>query len=197
MIGRLMLTGVLALGIASAQRGGGGGGGMGGDDSMGGIGRGQAGGMGSNTGMMMSHRATRAEQMADKLKLNKEQKEEFQTILSAASEKAGTVRTELDKQRAQIAGAMIDGKTGDELNKALADYAAAAAQMTKVEAEAFAKTYALLKPNQQAKADQAFELMAGMFAGGQGGRGGRANGMGRGMGEGMGDGMGRTRGEGR
>ena len=107
------------------------------------------------------------------------------------------MRAELDKQRAQIAGAMIDGKTGDDLNKALADYAAAAAQMTKVEAEAFAKIYALLKPNQQAKADQAFELMAGMFAGGQGGRGGRGNGMGRGMGEGMGDGTGRSRGEGR
>ena len=53
MVGRLMLTGVLALGIASAQRGGGGGGGMGGDDSMGGIGRGQAGGMGGNSGMSM------------------------------------------------------------------------------------------------------------------------------------------------
>ena len=38
--------------------------------------------------------------------------------------------------------------------------------MTSIEAEAFGKLYALLKPNQQAKAPQAFELMAGMFAGG-------------------------------
>ena len=59
---------------------------------------------------------------------------------------------------------MIDGKSGDELNKPMADYAAAAAQMTRVEAEAFGKIYALLKPNQQAKSEQAFELMAGMFA---------------------------------
>jgi len=192
MVGRLLLAGVLALGMASAQRGGGGGGGMGGDE-MGGMGRGEAGGMSSNAGMVMARRMSKADQIAEKLKLGKEQKEEFQTILSAAREKAATVRAELDKQRAQIAGAMIDGKTGDDLNKPMADYAAAAAQMTRVEVEAFAKTYALLKPNQQAKAGQAFEMMAGMFTGGQGGPGVIGNGMGRGMG----DGMGRSRGQGR
>ena len=37
--------------------------------------------------------------------------------------------------------------------------------MTGIEAEAFGKLYALLKPNQQSKALQAFELMAGLFAG--------------------------------
>jgi hypothetical protein len=57
--------------------------------------------------------------------------------------------------------------------------------MTGIEAEAFGKVYALLKPNQQSKAPQAFELMAGMFAGG---------GMGGGMGRGRG---GQDRGEGR
>ena len=42
--------------------------------------------------------------------------------------------------------------------------------MTNIEAEAFGKIYALLKPNQQSKAPQAFELMAGMFAGAPAGR---------------------------
>jgi hypothetical protein len=54
--------------------------------------------------------------------------------------------------------------------------------MTGIEAEAFGKLYALLKPNQQAKAPQAFELMAGMFAGGGmpgGGRGGEGRREGR------------------
>ena len=74
------------------------------------------------------------------------------------------MRAELDKHARRLAGAMIDGKTGEDLNKLTADYAAAAAQMTKIEADAFAKIYAMLKPNQQAKAEQAFELMAGMFS---------------------------------
>jgi hypothetical protein len=181
MFGRLFLAGVLALGIASAQRSGGGG--MGGDE-MGGMGgsRGGGGEMGSmNGGMGTVRRASKAEQIADKLKLSKEQKEEFQTILSAAREKAVSVRGEMDKQRAQIAGAYIDGKTGPDLDKPMADYAAAAAQMTKVEAEAFAKIYALLKPNQQSKAEQAFEMMAGLFNPPGGGGG---NGMGGGSGRG-------------
>jgi hypothetical protein len=50
--------------------------------------------------------------------------------------------------------------------------------MTSIEAEAFGKLYALLKPNQQAKAPQAFELMAGLFAGG-GMQGGAGRGRGR------------------
>ena len=92
----------------------------------------------------------------------------------------------MDDRRAKIAGALIDGKPADEVNKLTADYATVAAQMTKVEADAFAKIYALLKPNQQAKADQAFELMAGMFSGGPRprGPGGMGGGAGRGRGAG-------------
>ena len=165
---------------------------MGGGDDMGGTGGGsgmgggaRGGGMGAGGGTQ--RRATKAEQLADKLKLNKEQREEASTILSAAFERAGSVRAELDKQRAQLAGAYIDGKTGDDLNKLMDDYTAAAVQMTKLEADAFGKIYALLKPNQQSKSVEAFELMAGMFnppaAGrGAGGRGGTGSGMGRGRG---------------
>jgi hypothetical protein len=66
----------------------------------------------------------------------------------------------------------------------LADYSALAAQMDGVEAEAFGKIYAMLKPNQQSKAEVGFELMAGMFES-------------AGRGQGAGAGMGRGRGEGR
>ena len=48
--------------------------------------------------------------------------------------------------------------------------------MTGIEAEAYGELYALLKPNQQAKAPQAFELMAGIFAGGMPGGAGRGRG---------------------
>ena len=190
MFRRLLITGFLATSLVLAQgRGGGGGGGMGGgggDDNMGGAGGGMGGGMGSG---VMARKPTKAEQFADKLKLNKEQREEAVTVLAAARERSGSIRADMDERRAKIAGAMIDGKTGDELNKLVADYAAVAAQMTKVEADAFAKIYAGLKPNQQSKADQAFELMEGMFSG--------PTGRPRGAGGGMGGGTGRGRGAGR
>ena len=72
-------------------------------------------------------------------------------------------------------------KREDDVKKLMGDYAIVSAQMTGIETEAFGKLYALLKPNQQAKAPQAFEMMAGMFAGGGAGAGG---GRGRGQGQG-------------
>jgi len=150
----------------------------------GGGGRGEGMGMGSGVNV---RKPTRAEQFADKLKLTKEQREEVATIFSAALERSGSIRADLDDRRAKIAGGFIDARPTEDVNKLTADYAAVAAQMTKLEADTFAKVYAMLKPNQQAKADQAFELMAGMFSGGArprgpGGMGGGAGPRGRGAG---------------
>ena len=186
MFGKLLLTGILALGCAAAQDGMGGGG-MGGRGGGGGGMRG-----GGDMGAPMSaspRRANKLEQISDKLKLNKEQKEEFSKILSATAERAGSVRLELDKARADLAGALIDGKPADEVAKLTAGIGAASAKMTKIEADAFGKICAMLKPNQTAKAGQAFELMASLFTGPP-----RAGGAGRG---GMGGGSGRSRGAGR
>jgi len=134
MFGRLLLTGLLAVGFAAAQ------------DDMGGMsgGRGSVGGMGGGRDMGASlgggrRRPNRVEQIADKLKLNKDQKEEFSKILSAARERASSVRLEMDKSRAKLAGAYIDGKSGEDVDKLTAAYAGVAAQMAKIEAEAFAK----------------------------------------------------------
>jgi len=175
MLLRFFLTAVLAAGFAAAQ--GGRGGGMGGEE--GGMG---GGGMGG--GMPMMRRQTKQEMLLDKLKLNKDQKEEANKILAEAMEKAAPMRDLLAKGRIVIANA-ITGKAGDEdLQKILAEYKQYSANMAGIEAETFAKLYALLKPNQQAKATQAFELMDGMFEGGgpggQGrGRGGQDRGEGR------------------
>jgi hypothetical protein len=178
MLVRLFLTVILAAGLASAQGGRGGGGGGGGEEGMGG-----GGGMGG--GMPQMRRQSRQDMLFDKLKLNKEQKEQASQILSAAMEKAAPTRDLLNKGRIVIANA-ITGKAGeDEVKKMLGEYAAVSATMTGIEADVFAKLYALLKPNQQSKAPQAFELLAGMFAGGgmQGGggrdRGGQGGGEGR------------------
>jgi hypothetical protein len=45
-------------------------------------------------------------------------------------------------------------------------YAVSAARMASIETAAFQKVYALLEPNQQSRAPQAFELMAGFFQSG-------------------------------
>ena len=81
MLAKLLLAAILAISLAFAQgRGGGGGGrgGRGGGDDMGG-------------GMpRMAARQTRGEQLRDKLGLNKEQQEEAQKILIAASQRRRT-----------------------------------------------------------------------------------------------------------
>lgn len=177
MLVRCFLTVILAAGFAFAQGGRGGGGGGAGEEGMGGGG-------GMSGGMPRMQRQSRQDMLFDKLKLNKEQKDQASQILSAAMEKAAPTRDLLNKGRIVIANA-ITGKAGeDEVKKMLGEYAAVSATMTGIEADAFAKLYALLKPNQQSKAPQAFELLAGMFAsGGMQGGGGRGRG-GQGGGEG-------------
>jgi hypothetical protein len=181
MLVRLLLTAVLAAGFASAQRGGGG---LDqGDESGMGSGRGRGGDMGAE--MPRVQRLTKQEMLLDKLKLNKDQKEEATKILSAAMEKAAPARDLLTKGRIVMANAIIGKASEEDIKNLLGQYTAVNATMTGIEAEAFSKLYGLLKPNQQSKAPQAFELMAGMFAGGgmPGGGAGRGRG-GQGGGEG-------------
>ena len=178
MVVRMFLTAVLAAGIASAQGGRGGGGGEGGMGNGEGIGMNVGGGAGISGGMK---RMSKEDLLMEKLKLNKDQKEEAAKILSAAREKAGPIRDNLNKGRQLIVG-LIMQKREDDVKKLMGDYAIVASQMTGVETEAFGKLYALLKPNQQAKAAQAFEMMAGMFAGGGMGAGGGRPGPGQGQG---------------
>jgi len=175
MLKRLVLAGMFAAGLVAAQDdisgggmgGGRGGGGRGGDSGMGG-------------GAPMARRATKAELFVDKLKLNREQQEEAQKILSAAMERVGEIRVEMDNRRLKIAEAIMNGKSADEVTKLTTEFGDTSAQFTKLEADAFGKIWATLKPNQQSKADQAFELLAGIFA-----DAGRPRvGMGRGRGAG-------------
>jgi hypothetical protein len=176
MFKRLLMAGILAAGLASAQdEMGGGGGSRGGGGGRGGDEMGGGGGVRRRVGKL--------ELFVDKLKLNNQQKEEAQRTLNAALERLGAPRAEMENRRAKIAGAIIDGKPAGEVAKLTAEFAEMSAQVMKIEADAFAKVWATLKPNQQSKADQAFELLTGVFA--QAGRargGGPGGGMGRGRG---------------
>lgn len=149
MLGKMLLAALLATALASAQRGGN-----------------RGGGMGDETGGMPAMRVSqpnRALLLAEKLKLDKDQKQELQNILMAAAEEAAPLRSQITNARVQLAGAMIEGKGDEAVKRAQEACSALAAQVAGIEAKAFAKLYALLKPNQQAKAAQGFELLAGML----------------------------------
>jgi hypothetical protein len=166
MVLRFLLAAVLAAGFAFAQGGrgggggddmGGGGGGFGGGGGMGGMGEGMGG------GMRAAQKPTKAEQFMDKLKLNKDQKEEAVKILGEAAQKAAPIRDQINKGRQMIGTSILQKKSVDEMKPLMDAYTAVCGQMTALEVDAFSKIYAQLKPNQQKNAAQAFELMAGIF----------------------------------
>ncbi len=169
MLGKLLAAGLLAS-LAFAQGGRSRGGGMGGDES----------------GMPEIRRAqpTKAQVLADKLKLDKDQRQELQNILMAAVEEVNPLRNQMGQARVQMAGALIEGKGEGAIKQAQDAYGALAAQLAGVEAKTFAKVYALLKPNQQSRATQNYDLLAELFeqSGGRG-RGASGGGAGQGRGE--------------
>jgi hypothetical protein len=172
MFARLLLASALAVGLASAQ-GGQKGGGMGGGD-MGGMGGDTTGGM---SGGMRAPRQTRADIVADKLHLNKDQKEQASKIFAAAQEEAAPLNEQVRNGRSAITTAILQGTSGDDLNKMLAQFTDLMAQKAAVEAKAYGKLYAILDAKQQAKAAPVFaEQMDGMFDGGGRGRGGNRGG---------------------
>jgi alanyl-tRNA synthetase len=155
---------LLTAGLVAAQRGGGGGGG-------------DRGGM-----MPRPQQQTKADQLAEKLKLNKEQKEQAAEVLKTAAESAGALNQKIANGRQMMVQAIVNGKdSGEDYDNLLAAFTAVLGEMDSVEATAYGKIYALLKPNQQKNAEPAFtELMAGMFARAGGGGGGRRRGQYRG-----------------
>ena len=159
MVGRVLLAGLLAAGLLSAQgkRGGGG-------------------NSGSEMSMPRPQQQSKMEQIAEKLKLNKEQKEQALNIMNAAAESAGPIGQQINQGRGMIVQAMVQGQDNtDDFKKLMTQYTNVLAQMDSLEASAYSKIYALLKPNQQKNGEQVFtELMAGVFMrGGGGGRGRR------------------------
>lgn len=186
MFTRILLALTMAAGFTYAQGGRGagemggegvGGGGMGGRGGMGNMG-----GEGMGGGMPRAQRQSKPELFAEKLKLNKDQKEEAQKILGDTAQKARPIVDQINKGRQAIATALLQKKPDEEVKPLLDAYATVAAQMTALEAEAFGRIYATLKPNQQKNAAQAFDILNGIFMPQMGGGGGR--GMGRGRGEG-------------
>ena len=127
------------------------------------------------------------QQVAVKLKLDRTQQPDVDALLVAAAAEAARPTNEMLQARQRLLNA-LRANNAEEASAAEAAYAAAAAAGVTVEAGAFARVYALLKPNQQKAAPEAFALMAGLFStprtpgAGGGGRGGPGGPGGRGGG---------------
>ena len=152
MLIRLLLAGILAAGLASAQRGGGGGGRGGGGGDMGG-------------GMPMMTMSNQLDTMANALKLTKDQKKDVKTIMDEAQKEATPLREQLSKSEQAIGDAVQAGKTPDDLKDLLNSHGALEAQMAGIELQAFAKIYKLLEGDQVGNSKLVYPRMKGIFSG--------------------------------
>jgi len=121
------------------------------------------------------------EKIIDKLKLDgKTQAPEVRLLFMDASREAAPIGQKMLELRQRLINVELQKKP-EEIAPAVEAYKAEDAEMAALEARTFAKIYALLKPNQQQNAAQAFAIMGGMFQpspprGGGGGRGAQRGG---------------------
>jgi hypothetical protein len=136
---------------------------------------------GSGTGAPPMQPLSPFEEFVDRLKLDaKTQLPEVQQILTAAARDVVAPAQEMEQARQRLVVAELANRHADA-DPLLAAHRAAAMKKLTVEVKAFAQIYALLKPNQQAKVPQAFDIMLGLLepqtnVGGRGPRGGRGGG---------------------
>lgn len=106
---------------------------------------------------------TPMEQIVEVLKLDmKTQVPAVQEIFSAAQKESIPVINQMMQTRQRMVNADLNADAAQQQAE-MATYSAAATKMATIEANTFNKLYALLKPNQQSKAPQAFAIMAGIF----------------------------------
>jgi hypothetical protein len=104
-----------------------------------------------------------SEQLIDRLKLDgKTQAPEARLLFMDANREAAVSGQKMLELRQRLVNLALQNKT-EEITAVTDAYADAAAQMAAVEARTFTKIYAMLKPNQQSNAPQAFAIMTGMF----------------------------------
>jgi hypothetical protein len=146
---RILIAIVLTTTVASAQGGG--------------LYSGMSEAERNNAAPTIGRPKTPFEQVSEQLRLdNKVQMPAAEEIVVSYAKEAVPVAQEMLRTRQVLVNAELGSKP-DEVKAALETYSAAAAKMAALEAQAFAKIYALLKPNQQSRAPQAFTLMAGIF----------------------------------
>src|ERR1035438_6194390 len=145
MLSRILLAGLVASTLAFAQRGGGG---RGGSNMSGGVGE------------------TRMDRLTSALKLSKDQRKEIKAAMDDAQKQATPIYQQLPKSHLAIAQAIADGKSQEEIDKAVHHQAELETQIASIELRAFAKTVVLLEPDQkQVGIPLIFALVRGVFNG--------------------------------
>jgi hypothetical protein len=146
MLAKLILAGILAVSLASAQRGGGRGSGAAVPD------------------MPMGGRLDKIAILTDNLKLNKDQKKLVKTTLDEEQKEAAALREQVVKSRMAIGEAVAAGKSQAEIDGLVRSHAALESQMAGFEMKAFSKIYQGLDKDQQSRAGQVlFPMMIGIF----------------------------------
>ena len=156
MFVRFLLAGFLVAGlasVASAQRGGGGPSGDGGDAQF----------------CQLAGRPfmgeTRLDRFTLELKLTKEQKNDAKEIFDAAQKEAAAVRDKLQMNRGALLATYIGKQSQPQIDQILATQGTLEAQMIAIEGGSFAKFLDTLTADQQKKAPQIFQQIAGMYNG--------------------------------
>ncbi len=130
---RIVSTVLLAAGLLMAQRGGN----RNSADSMGDVG--------------MS-RPEPLDQLAQMLKLNRDQKKDVKGIMDETQKEVTPLRENMTKSREQIGAAIEAGKGQSDIDQAVKSYADLEAQVSTVEAKAFSKIFSGLDADQKTNA---------------------------------------------
>ncbi len=130
MVLKIVWTVFLAAGLAMAQRGGS---------------RNNSAPMGD---MGMS-RPEPLDQLAQMLKLNRDQRKDVKGIMDDTQKEVMPLRESMAKSREQIGAAIEAGKSQDEIDQAVKSFAALEAQVSGVETKAFAKIFSGLDADQK------------------------------------------------
>ena len=145
MLSRILLAGLVASTLAFAQRGGGG---RGGSNMSGGVGE------------------TRMDRLTSALKLSKDQRKEIKAAMDDAQKQATPIYQQLPKSHLAIAQAIADGKSQEEIDKAVHHQAELETQIASIELHAFAKAVIWLEPDQkQPGIPLIFAMVRGVFNG--------------------------------
>ena len=146
MLSRILLAGLVASTLVFAQRGGGGRG-------------------GSNMPNVNSGE-TRMDRLTSALKLSKDQRKEIKAAMDDAQKEATPIYQQLPKSHLAIAQAIADGKSQEEIDKAVHHQAELETQIASIELHAFAKAVFLLEPDQkQVGIPLIFATVRGVFNG--------------------------------
>jgi Spy/CpxP family protein refolding chaperone len=164
MLKKLLFSGLLAAALACAQDRMGDSGMSGGPGSD--VGSRGSSGKGEDMGGSMARAIpTPMERIATLFNLNKDQRKQVRTIMDDGQKEAIPVRDRMIKGRQTIAQAVAAGKSQDEIDAAIKEYAAAQAQMAQIELRAVSKIYQALEKDQQAKAGPLLGMVNGIFKG--------------------------------